>query len=217
MNQDDTNKLYTDFTFIHKFEKDDFNPPDKSTLELLGIYEFKPVAQEQWEKMITSALDNVADLFPYIDDIWHLPGNEIYTTTADFDIRPRIWDSRSKSWVLVDTGASVSAWPKCMFPDAKIDPGPMLKAVNKTRIETYASINATVQIGRKAYKHEVFVAHVQEPILGSDFIRKYRLSMILNEWDELNLMDRKANISSTLKFEKLPEGTCLEHAPLDQE
>ena len=36
MNQDDTNKLYTDFTFIHKFEKDDFNPPDKSTPELLG-------------------------------------------------------------------------------------------------------------------------------------------------------------------------------------
>ena len=29
MNQDDTNKLYTDFTFIHKFEKDDFYPPDK--------------------------------------------------------------------------------------------------------------------------------------------------------------------------------------------
>ena len=80
----------------------------------------------------------------------------------------------------------MSAWPKCMFPGAKIDPGTMLKAVNKTRMDTYASRNATVQIGRKAYKHEVFVAHVQEPILGSDFIRKYRLSMILNEWGEPN-------------------------------
>ena len=71
---------------MHKFEKDDFNPPDKSTPEFLGIYEFKPVAQEQWEKMIASALENVADLFPYIDDIWHLQGNEIeiYATTADF-------------------------------------------------------------------------------------------------------------------------------------
>ena len=146
MNQDDTNELYTDFAFIHKLEKDDFNPLDKSTSESCGIYEFKPVAQEQWEKMIASALENVAGLFPYIDDIWHLQGNEIeiYATTEDFFIRPRLWDSRSKSWALVDTVASVSAWPKCMFPDAKIDPGLMLKALNKTRMETYASRNATV-------------------------------------------------------------------------
>ena len=38
------------------------------------------------------------------------------------DIRPRAQDQISKEWLLIDSGAQLSAWPRNRVPEAVIDP-----------------------------------------------------------------------------------------------
>ena len=79
------------------------------------------------------------------------------------DIRPRFWDNISKSWVLVDTGAQVSAtMPK---PGDIIDPSIRLETVDGSKMPCYGKKTMTFRLGRKEYHQEVFITNTNETII----------------------------------------------------
>ena len=75
-----------------------------------------------------------------------------------FDIRPKVFDSISKQWVLLDSGSCVSCHPA--GPDDVVDPSFKLKSVNGGVIDTYGTKLMTLRIGRKAYSIHAVIAAV---------------------------------------------------------
>ena len=69
-------------------------------------------------------------------------------------------DPKSERWMLVDTGAVVTVWPKADFPEAKLNEKLCLQAVNRSKIPTYGTLIMDYKIGRKTYRHEVILADV---------------------------------------------------------
>ena len=82
------------------------------------------------DKMIEA---NVQDYWPYMT---HIP-NIAKVDEGQSDSRPRLYDPQSKQLMLVDTCAQVSVWPKRDYPDAKINNGMALQAVNGSKIPTF--------------------------------------------------------------------------------
>ena len=86
------------------------------------------------------------------------------------DIRPRFWDKVANEWVLVDTGAQVSATKK--RPGDIIDPDIQLETVDGSKMPCYGKQNRTFRLGRKEYHQELYISNTNETILGMDFIKK---------------------------------------------
>ena len=128
------------------------------------------------------------------------------------DVRPKIFDNKTKSWVLLDSGSCVSCVPK--EPDDVIDPYFKLRSVNGGSIATFGTRQIEVRIGRKEYSIEAVIADIPQQILGWDLFRKYRLGFEWNETGDLFVTDNKANIKSLLKFVKL-EGKPLRVSSAD--
>ena len=143
LNDDDTSdEIYTDFSFL---TDNSFCPIEMSTAgsphsgygqQVWGVHERKPEQQMKFEKQLQESLDSVADYSPYMREL------EIISELEDsqLDSRPRVFDGKSKLWVLVDTGASVSVLPYRMSPTyAGQEPENhrALEAVNGTRLKTY--------------------------------------------------------------------------------
>ena len=108
----ESKKIYTDFG---SFE---FGSEPQVKQLLWGEYQFKPVAQSNWELQVAKASEIAAN------------------ATADSDFRPRIKDHNSGLFMLVDTGAAVSVFPKKLCPRASVDNSKALKAVNGSTIPT---------------------------------------------------------------------------------
>ena len=72
------------------------------------------------------------------------------------DSRPYLKDPSTGYWMLVDTGAVVTVWPKSDYPDAELDVTLLLEAVNKTRIPTFGKRVRNFKIGRKTYTQSHF-------------------------------------------------------------
>ena len=53
----------------------------------------------------------------------------------NLDCRPKIYDNKTKSHLLLDTGAMTSCWPK--QSDSILDPLTSLKAANGRKMPTY--------------------------------------------------------------------------------
>ena len=126
------------------------------------------------------------------------------------DLRPHLEDQ--SGLLLVDSGSQVSAWPS--------DPGDVpvegmkLKAVNGSNIQCYGHKEVQVKIGRKSYKFKVIKADISCPVIGWDFVRHYRLDMVWNDWGDITLRDKKAQVSSVLKFKSLPYNKSIQHKNL---
>lgn len=82
---------------------------------------------------------------------------------------------------MIDTGADVSVLPRPSNinheykPDAT-DPEPQLFAANGTQIPTYGFARICLNLGiRRPFEHRFVYADVQQPIIGSDFLRKHNL------------------------------------------
>ena len=137
-----------------------------------------------------------------------------------YDIRPKAQDKISKEWLLIDSGAQISIWPKSKFPSAEYDPNMSIQAVNKSKIVTYGKRDITVRFGRKHYHHTVIIADIAQPILGWDICRKYLLSLVWTEDGDLELWDRKANIFVPLQMSAEKEssitGGCTVTEETDQ-
>ena len=123
------------------------------------------------------------------------------------DIRPRVQDQISKEWLLVDSGAQLSVWPRNRVPEAVIDPYISIQAVNKTKILTYGKKEISIRFGRKQYNHTVIIADVDRPVLGWDFCKKFRLSLLWTVMGDLVLWDRIANITVPLQITANETGT----------
>ena len=91
------------------------------------------------------------------------------------DSRPRLLDPSANKWMLVDTCAQVSVWPRGDYKDATINKGLALQAVNGTRIPTFGTRARQIKIGRKAYTQVFILADVDSPIVGWNFIKPNKL------------------------------------------
>ena len=119
------------------------------------------------------------------------------------DIRPRAYEKTSKKWILVDTGAMVSVWPKADYPDAKKDNKTALEAVNKTKIATYGRIERKLNLSEGNFVHMVYIADVPAPVLGLDFLFKYKLD-IRWQGDIATLVNGRNKTKATLSCTTVP-------------
>ena len=123
------------------------------------------------------------------------------------DIRPQVQDQIKKEFLLLDSGAQLSVWPKSRVPGAVLDPYVSIRAVNKSKILTYGKKEISVRFGRKQYNHTVIIADVDRPVLGWDFCKKFRLSLLWTIYGDLVLWDRIANITVPLQVTANKAGT----------
>ena len=127
------------------------------------------------------------------------------------DIRPRLVDSASGIERLLDSGAQISATKRT--PEDKPDNSVNLVAVNGSRIPTYGVKEVEVKINRKRYKIQAVVCDVSQDILGMDFMKKYKLGLEWDDFDqtELFIVDKKANIRSPVKIVTVPKDITRAH------
>ena len=124
---------------------------------------------------------------------------------AGGDIRPRIFDQTTGTWLLLDSGAAVSVFPKtkCKKPPPE-DQSRHLQAVNGSRIRTFGNRTVDFNFGRK-YPHNVIIADIKEAILGWDFLSKYHLDLVWSKGGTLcHLADKSAKKKFNLKLQPSP-------------
>ena len=100
------------------------------------MHESKPVQQTAFEKHLQESLDSVADYSPYMKELDLISEIE----DSQYDSRSRVFDGKSKLWVLVDSGAAVSVLPYSMsltYSGQEPESHRALEAVNGTRLKTY--------------------------------------------------------------------------------
>ena len=201
-------EIYTDFNFTELFHESESVTESAAVNAFAqvnggrkwGYYNKKPKEQTRWEKTVQSEINKImtedGENFPY------MKLNSCRSTQGNEDQRPHLWDPLAKYAQLVDTGAVICVWPKADYPDAVCNPHMLLEAVNGSRLSTFGTRTRTVKIGRKAYKQEFVLADIKSPILGWDFIKGHKVSLIWADEDEeqMDLVDKKANIKARLRL-----------------
>ena len=187
-----------------------------------SFYTKKPVSQTEWESLVSLAVTPIAEDNPYIDikpyqEVSAIDSINFKPGSYGLDIRPKIFDNATKSWILVDSGSCVSCVPK--KPGDKVDPNFQLKAVNGGKIATYGTEIVSVRLGRKTYEIEAIKADVPHKILGWDLFKKFSLGLEWGLFGDLYLTDNKAGIKSLLKHVTLPatEAVRVESAGMSED
>ena len=128
------------------------------------------------------------------------------------DYRPHVKDANSGQFLLLDSGSQVTAWT----PDEGDTPlpGMFLKAVNNSKIKCYGFKNVDIRIGRKNYSFKAIKADIAAPVIGWDFVDKYKLNYGYNKFGDIVINDPKADISSPLTFKAVPHVDSLRTASL---
>ena len=98
-----------------------------------GIHKGKPPAQMTWDRQISRLCRDIASS----DD------------EGDHDFRPKIKDCNTGQYMLIDTGACVSVFPKHLCPTAKLQKHSGLKAVNGTQIPSYGQQTINIRLNKK--------------------------------------------------------------------
>ena len=149
-NDDGKEKIYTDFNFDLEAESESPSSEDPPVKQgPWGVYAVKPLRQNQWESAVKNEIDKmveqrVEEYWPYMT---HVP--EVAKVDTNEDSRPRLYCPVAKKWMLVDTCAQVSVWPKTDYEDATIDRNLALQAVNGTRIPTFGTRIRQIKLGRR--------------------------------------------------------------------
>ena len=116
-----------------------------------------------------------------------------------------MFDGKSNLWIVVDYGAAVSVLPYNMsltYSGQEPESYRALESVNGTRLKTYGHEVAKIQIGRKTYEIEYVLADIKQPIIGWNFIKKYKLWTGWNRWGDPMLIDKKACINATMRLDE---------------
>ena len=97
----DTNeKIYADFSFLSNSDSDNLS----SNRDLWGEYEHQPLCQIQWSKQVEiAAIAAVKSPDP--------------SPVEHSDMRPHVRDKRSDLWIMLDSGAAISIWPRRFYPE----------------------------------------------------------------------------------------------------
>ena len=118
------------------------------------------------------------------------------------DMRPRIYDGISKSHLLLDSGAAVPVVPA--GPDDVVQANLHLRTVNGQRVDCCGKKIIKIRLGRKTYEIQAVIAKISQPIIGWDFICKYRLNWEWDDWGNIHLVDRKAGIRRLMQHILVP-------------
>ncbi len=86
-----------------------------------------------------------------------------------------VWDKKTGSSYLVDTGADVSVYPASLQERKSSRLTEPLSAANGTAIKTWGKRLISLNLGQDEFKHEFQVADVSRAILGADFFIKHGL------------------------------------------
>ena len=124
------------------------------------------------------------------------------------DVRPHLLDPATNRWILIDTGAAVTCWPREDYADEEVDPNLMLEAVNKAKIKTYGKKHKQFKIGRKTYNHTIILADITTPVIGWDFIKKFKMSLVW-QYEEMYFVDKLSQISKKLRLGPPKKGTLF--------
>ena len=122
--------------------------------------------------------------------------------TESIDMRPHLLDKKSGQYLLLDSGAAVTAIPP--DPGDQPDPRVYLKAVNGTRLKSYGFTELNIRIGRKSYRRKAVKTDVKYPILGYDFNRKHKMELGWSNWGDAVLRDKVSQGETILKYKGLP-------------
>ena len=131
-----------------------------------------------------------------------LQGSLWEDNTMNVDARPRFFDKISQQYVLVDTGAATSIIPAT--PDDVVDESMHLQTVSGETLQCYGKKPASFQLGRKTYPFQAVIAKVDTPILGWDFISHFRLNFEWDDYGDIHLYDKKAQIRTMLQYVTVP-------------
>ena len=129
------------------------------------------------------------------------------TLDSSVDIRPRVWDTVSKSWTLVDTGSQVSVLKPSQGDVLR--PDLLLESVDGSRLKCYGKKEHSVRLGRKEYHIQAVISDTTDNILGMDFIMKYKLDFRWGPFGDLYLFDPKSQSSTLCQFVKIPRDANL--------
>ena len=88
------------------------------------------------------------------------------------DCRPRLKDGTGVTYLL-DTGSMCCVLPAQVGD--KIDKSVRLKTVDGSPFDCYGTKTLAIKMGRKQYSIPAVIARVKSPILGFDFVDKYKL------------------------------------------
>ena len=113
-------------------------------------------------KIESIQIDSVSD--NEHDDIMYTAIEAERMNSESIDMRPCVKDKRSGQWILLDSGAAVTAIPP--EPGDIPDPKVRLKAVNGTRLKSYGTKLLEIQVNRKTYPILAIKTDVKYPILG---------------------------------------------------
>lgn len=91
-----------------------------------------------------------------------------------------LYDEKSKTNYLIDTGAEVSVLPASIREMESGNKGPELQGPNGERIETYGIRKAVVSINKRPITWTFVVARVAHALLGSDFLCTFGLMVDLS-------------------------------------
>ena len=167
----------------------------------------KQLAQIDWNQRVSHAVSSIVEVNPYLANTEY--GEEVVAGSAiawlrgrNADCRPKLFDGITQTWKLCDTGSMVTVVKR--GSEDKVDKTKILKAVNGSSINCYGQKEIFVRLNRKSYPIMATIADIEQDIIGWDFISKHKLNFEWNEFGDLVLHDRKANIKSTLKCVSMP-------------
>ena len=115
------------------------------------------------------------------------------------DRRPRAFDHNTKSYVLIDTGAACTAFPKHLINNsATLDPTKRLQAVNGSAINTFGTQTIKIKLGKHVFTHPVVLAEISGPVIGFDFLTTHRLDLIWHRGGGCSLSSGRKKVQLTL-------------------
>ena len=145
---DSNEKIYADFSFL----SNSVSETPSTNREPWGEYQQQPLCQIEWTKQVQVAAIAAANT----------PDPRPPDKT---DMRPHVRDRRSRLWVMLDSGAAISIWPRREYPDLP-QAQSSLVAVNGSRISTFGTKDISLDLEGKQYRHRFVIADVQSPIIG---------------------------------------------------
>ena len=80
---------------------------------------------------------------------------------------------------LLDSGSQISLWPAPKNHPRLPTSGLRLLAANGTQIKSYNAAQREIQIDKKPYSFSFVFADIARPILGMDFLQKFRMTLDL--------------------------------------